>query len=670
MLYNKTLNAYASILESIYDKKLDFKGSMGFFLKDPETQLARHYKIEINTRFTKVVAKPDAPMLTADQVAQLTRKFDNLSVWLEHLPPENFEIQGLVVFRLVDVTIEETLSSLKFILLEDDSLINPDKFEKVKQKIRSLLSIPELEFGISVFNEKRNTFIESDTKNSLILAGLSSDANCEEYFGTFPCQVEATKKPLFFEDVLKVENPPPFLKALAQKGIRNLFIAPLYQGEQFVGLLELGTKSPGQMGTMAALNLSDIFPLFSIAVKRNADKIENRIQRTIKENFTAIHPAVEWKFVDSALKMMAMQDKGESVQIEPIVFPEVYPLYGASDIRSSSTYRSKAIQDDLLAHLALAEEVLSTGYLQYKTPILDELSYRVENYYKHIQQGLYSGDEIEILEFLQFEVEPCFRHMEANSPAEEVNDVLNKYWKAIQNNLGVLYDRRKAFEESLTKINETIAAVIDDAEAEAQKMYPHYFEKYKTDGVEYNIYVGDALAKNHDFDPVHLKNLRLWQLLTMHNSAKAAEKIKDNLPVPLSTTHLILVQSNPLSIRFRIDEKKFDVDGAYNIRYEIVKKRIDKALIKGTDERLTQPQKIAIVYSQPKEAAEYKAYLEYMAARGLVYPEIEDFELEDLQGVQGLKGLRVTMKFEEPQTEKKILNKKSYLNKEAAVVVA
>ncbi len=44
---------------------------------------------------------------------------------------------------------------------------------------------------------------------------------------------------------------------------------------------------------------------------------------------------------------------------------------------------------------------------------------------------------------------------------------------------------------------------------------------------------------------------------------------------------MLLVHSNPLAIRFRIDEKRFDVDGAYNARYEIIKKRVDKANIKG-----------------------------------------------------------------------------------------
>jgi hypothetical protein len=79
------------------------------------------------------------------------------------------------------------------------------------------------------------------------------------------------------------------------------------------------------------------------------------------------------------------------------------------------------------------------------------------------------------------------------------------------------------------------------------------------------------------------------------------------------------------------------------MRYEIVKKRIDKALIKGTDERLTQPGKIAIVYSQQKEAQEYHDYIAYLQASGYLTAEIEEVEVEDLQGVPGLKALRVTV---------------------------
>lgn len=125
--------------------------------------------------------------------------------------------------------------------------------------------------------------------------------------------------------------------------------------------------------------------------------------------------------------------------------------------------------------------------------------------------------------------------------------------------------------------------------------------------------------------------------------AAQAEKIKSRLPDPLDITSLILVQHAPLAIRFRFDEKRFDVDGAYNVRYEIMKKRIDKAVVRGTTERLTQPGKIAIVYSQAAEANEYRDYIVYLQSLGYLRGEVENLELEELQGVSGLRALRVAV---------------------------
>jgi hypothetical protein len=83
------------------------------------------------------------------------------------------------------------------------------------------------------------------------------------------------------------------------------------------------------------------------------------------------------------------------------------------------------------------------------------------------------------------------------------------------------------------------------------------------------------------------------------------------------------------------------VASAYNIRYEIIKKRIDKALVVGTKERLTQPGTIALVYSQGREANEYLEYIEYLQNIGQLTREVEDLDVEELQGVRGLKALRV-----------------------------
>jgi hypothetical protein len=172
-------------------------------------------------------------------------------------------------------------------------------------------------------------------------------------------------------------------------------------------------------------------------------------------------------------------------------------------------------------------------------------------------------------------------------------------------------------------------------------MFPHYFEKYKTDGVEFTLYLGSSLVKNRTFDAFHLKNFHLWQLLTMVGVHQKMEILKPTLENDLDITQLILVHDQPISIRFRPDEKQFDVDGAYDIRYEIVKKRIDKAHIKNTGERLTQPGKLAIVYNQSKVEEEYRQYYKYLLGKKLVTGKLEVFELEELPGANGLKALRM-----------------------------
>ena len=95
-----------------------------------------------------------------------------------------------------------------------------------------------------------------------------------------------------------------------------------------------------------------------------------------------------------------------------------------------------------------------------------------------------------------------------------------------------------------------------------------------------------------------------------------------------------------------IDEKHFDIEGAYNARYEIIKKRVDKAHIKGTRERITVPDKIAIIYSRQDDANTYRNYISYLETKGyLLKNSTEELELEDLQGITGLRALRVAVNY-------------------------
>ena len=188
-----------------------------------------------------------------------------------------------------------------------------------------------------------------------------------------------------------------------------------------------------------------------------------------------------------------------------------------------------------------------------------------------------------------------------------------------------------------------MAAILDSRQIQAQSYYPHYYERFKTDGVEHNIYIGHTIANETSFDPLYLYNLRLWQLQVMCEMEMQYQQLKPSLPYSMDVASLILVINLPITIRFRMDEKRFDVDGSYNARYEVVKKRIDKAFVKGTRERITAKSKITIVYAQQSEEAEYRKYIAFLQHKKLLGPEIESFEIEELQGVAGLKALRVSV---------------------------
>jgi hypothetical protein len=276
---------------------------------------------------------------------------------------------------------------------------------------------------------------------------------------------------------------------------------------------------------------------------------------------------------------------------------------------------------------------------------LQEIQFKVDKFISSASDVLLSDEETLIHDFMHSQVASIFNHLKSTAPA--VKKDIEKYFSVIEPESGMIYHHRKEYEQSITKINDSVSRFIDKEQIAVQEIFPHYFERYVTDGVEFNIYIGQSLYPRKKFDEFYLQNMKMWQLSTLTKAARMTEQLSKTLSHPLKTTQLILAHNNPIGIRFRADERKFDVDGAANVRYEIVKKRIDKAHIKETNERFTQPGKIAIVYSQPKEAEEFMEYIEFLQSQNLLKPGIEHHDLEDMQGVVGMKGLRVDVQYEQ-----------------------
>jgi hypothetical protein len=105
---------------------------------------------------------------------------------------------------------------------------------------------------------------------------------------------------------------------------------------QLAGVVGLLSDRPHNFDGLDCKYAEELMPAFTAALRQ-----------AIQQRLTNIHPSVEWRFMQEA------ERRSWGLPPEPIVFPNVYPLYGISDIRGSSEERNRSIQADLLEQFSL-----------------------------------------------------------------------------------------------------------------------------------------------------------------------------------------------------------------------------------------------------------------------------------------------------------------------------
>jgi hypothetical protein len=361
----------------------------------------------------------------------------------------------------------------------------------------------------------------------------------------------------------------------------------------------------------------------------------------ITNKFTPLQPAVQWKFNEAAWQYLRKEQREKSPQLPAIVFEDVYPLYGAVDIRNSTDERNKALQTDLEVHVQLLNDTMKLlqKYKDNACIINEEVASTFKEWMHKIEQKMSPYQAMKAEDYLHREIPVLLNQIAQQNPA--ATPVVKAYMQAIDEQEGITYQQRRELETSMQLINRTVGETLDHFNDELQETYPCYFEKFRTDGVEYDIYAGQSIAPHSNFNSEGLKKIRHRQLEVMALLAQQTKALLPQMPKALETTQLIFVHGSKIDISFRTDEKRFDVQGSYNIRYQMAKKRIDKAHIKDTSQRLTQPGMIAIVYSGHSEIEDYLESISRLQQAGILHPETEKVELEELQGLTGLKALRV-----------------------------
>ncbi|WP_164467982.1 GAF domain-containing protein [Epilithonimonas vandammei] len=636
------------ILRDFY--KVPLNMSMPFIFDIPnEEGIVNHYRFLNNVDFVDINPLEEYRNLTEEEIGELLDNFDDYELWKEKFPPKSWELKGFAVVNFFDATTEIAVSNLKskLINLEDDKNLKSE----MNKIFRSIFQVPDLELGFTAIDFEENKFVRNPINgviDSFILSGgipqdCKNELLCEKNFNTL---VE-TRKFFSISDVERTYQEFPdstFAKQFYESGIKSAIFAPIIKDKKLLGIIELVSRKK-MLNSINATKMEIVMPYLEDTMDRLYDDIETRIQAIIQREYTSIHPSVYWKFRQEAERHIGFYREEFDLPYRKITFENLTPLFGQTDIRNSSVSRNLAIKKDLEINLMMISEVFKKLSSDND---LEEINQKLVQYQNLLNNDLKADTESQVQNFIHQEVHPLLESIKLQNV--NYNQIITDYHKQLDSKTGLVYNFRKKFDDSLSSINKSLADILDKRQEEQQHRFPFYYERFKMDGVEHNMYIGSSIEPNLTYDPIFLKNLRLWQLRVLCETEIKYNIYRETLDYSLDVSSLILVYSTPISIRFRMDEKRFDVDGSYNARYEMIKKRIDKSLVKNSHERITQPGKISIIFSQDREREEYLKLIKILQDQN-VLSTIEELEVEDLQGINGLRALRVAVNYDAKNVE-------------------
>lgn len=633
---------YNIVLERFYNISLSGNQVIVNSIIDKNTHLLKYYRLNIDTRFLEIKANVELPDYNLKDVKDYIKDERNtLKILTKLIPPEIFSITGISVITLTDVTSEYALESIKNLVIEHNDSQKGQHPKDIAIALKTLIGTDQVDFGLVPYLKLNNRLQINELSGftSILIELAKEQGNDDEQYNELIEQYLLNPRTLIFPEITAEEYANyPMLKLLGSLDITSYALLPLYYNGKLVGCLELYTKHLEAFNGNTLTKIEAAFPLLAQLFQNIIIDFNNDIQVVITDKFTALQPSVQWRFHEAAYNYMQSGARERNLPIEPIFFKNVYPFYGAVDIRNSSIQRNEAIRKDLYNHFEILEQTITAIKQTITVCKAHEIPHEESIWkYKHLEE-LSDREILKTEDYLQRQIPASLNNLKDIHP--EITTIVDHYFKLARVE-GKAYEHRERYEKSLQMINVAVTRHLDDFNAELQGIFPCYFEKFRTDGVEFDIYLGQSIAPKIPFNDQLLSTFRLKQLQVLAEIAQTTNNLGPYFSLPLETTQLIFVYEKPIDVSFRIDEQRFDVEGSYNIRYQMVKKRIDKAHIRDTDERLTQPGKIAIVYFNAAEANEYLGYIKKLQRVGLLQDDLEYLEIEELQGVEGLKALRV-----------------------------
>lgn len=630
------------ILQSYF--KRDVRSFIPFYYDIPNKQgIMKHYKITVNSDFTDIYPTEKATIPTDDVLDMLLENLDDFRLWKKYFPSKSWILKGFTIISLVDCTSEVALSDLKSSMIQiDPENLAPD--ENLIEIFKSYFDVAELNFGLMLFNKK-----DQRLEKVPIYENLFTNHILDFWINTFD---EETRKSTFenlnnnskaivISNVDKMEQEikdQPSFGILKENNINSFMVIPIMRDNELLAIMEFTSSIPNSLNGLKLKKLEFFTDMILFSLNRFSFEKNYQIEAIIQREYTSIHNSVVWKFRNEAEKYFNASLAKKIYTLKQISFKNLTPLFGFSDIRSSSEKRFNLMLEDLNKQIDCLHDIFTLINSDSEKYVL-----ALDIFENELNNEIKADTEQRFQRLLRDEIHPYLQGVLEVGTTKDIKTKISDYFVQIFTHTDLFYNSRKSLDDSITLINRKLADMLDESQVKAQLIFPHYYERFKSDGVEHNLFIGPNISPDLHYTSKVVHQLRYWQLKTICKMEQEIQTFKKELPIPLDIASLIFVYNEKIDIRFRMDEKRFDVDGAYNSYYEIIKKRIDKAHIKNSTERITCPGKITIVYFGMENQKEYLEYINKLQKKGTLQSDIEFLKVEDLQGITGLLALRVSI---------------------------
>ncbi|WP_326982233.1 GAF domain-containing protein [Chryseobacterium sp. MYb264] len=624
--------------------KRDIKASIPFYYDIPNQQgIMKHYKITVNSDFSEVYPTDGVKIPDEDTINMLLENLDDIKLWKKYFPTKSWVLSGFSIISLVDCTSEVALSDLKssMIKIDPENLI-PD--ENLTEIFKSYFDISELNFGLMLFNKK-----EKRLDKVPIYENVFTNHILDFWINTFDEEVRKTafenfsynSKPIVVSNVDNLDShikKMPSFNILKDNNINSFMVIPIMKDNELLAIMEFTSPQPNSLNGLKLKKLEFFVDMILFSLSRFSFERNNQIEAIIQREYTTIHDSVVWKFRSEAEKYFNAFLAKKIYTLKQISFKNLTPLFSFSDIRSSSEKRFNLMLEDLNEQIDCLHDIFSIINSDSEKYLL-----ALDIFENELNNEIKADTEQRLQRLLRDEIHPYLQGKLEVKSSENAKEKIKEYFSKIFSQNHLFYNHRRSLDESITLVNRKLADMLDESQVKAQQIFPHYYERFKSDGVEHNLFIGQNIAPDLQYSSKVVHKLRYWQLKTICNMEREFQNFKQDLSIPLDIASLIFVYNEKVDIRFRMDEKRFDIDGAYNSYYEIIKKRLDKAHVKDSDERITCPGKITIVYFGMENQKEYLEYITKLQKKGILQSDIEFLRVEDLQGITGLLALRVSL---------------------------